>query len=320
MTGIQWTQEVWNPTTGCDKVSPGCGLPRFDGDAEGGCYAMAMARRLKRMGQAKYQNDGDPRTSGPGFGVTAHPDALEIPLRWKKARRIFVNSMSDLFHDDISAGYIARVFSVMAATPQHTYQLLTKRHGRMKSLLRSDDFFEQVRQEYLCNFGAAAIRGFAWPLANLWLGVSAEDQHWAEIRVHALLSTPAAVRWVSAEPLLGPIDFRSLRASNGAFIDALCGDVKSPSGEIYAACPGSLSWIVTGGESGPDAREMDLQWARAIIRDCRNTRTPVFMKQVGSVAAQFMGPRAGSHGGNPDVWPPDLCVRQFPGIAEGVAA
>jgi protein gp37 len=330
MTGIQWTQEVWNPTTGCDKVSPGCGLPRFDGDDTGGCYALTMAKRLKRMGQAKYQNDGDPRTSGPGFGVTEHSDALGIPLHWKKPRRIFVNSMSDLFHDDISGEFIARVFAVMAVTPQHTYQLLTKRHGRMKSLLSGgprdawlvprhpSPFVQAIHQEVRKLVPNGPL--LRWPLPNLWLGVSAEDQHWAEIRVHALLSTPAAVRWVSAEPLLGPIDFRNLRASNGALIDALCGDVKSPRGEIYAACPGSLSWIVTGGESGADAREMDLQWPRAIIRDCRNTRTPVFMKQVGSVAAASMGPRAGLHGGNPDTWPEDLCVREYPGIAQGAAA
>ena len=124
-TGISWTGETWNPTTGCDRVSSGCDH----------CYAMTMAKRLKGMGQAKYQRDGDPKTSGPGFGLTVHRDALTLPLRWRKPRKVFVNSMSDLFHADVPAEFIARVFAVMAACPQHTFQVLTKRHARMKSLL-----------------------------------------------------------------------------------------------------------------------------------------------------------------------------------------
>lgn len=115
-TSIEWTQVTWNPTTGCDRVSPGCD----------NCYALTMARRLKAMGSAKYQRDGDPRTSGPGFGVTEHPTALDAPRQWKKPRRIFVNSTSDLFHDGVTDEFIARVWAVMAATPQHTYQVLTK--------------------------------------------------------------------------------------------------------------------------------------------------------------------------------------------------
>jgi protein gp37 len=130
MTGIQWTEETWNPTTGCDKVSPGCGLPRFDGDDTGGCYAMTMAKRLKGMGQAKYQADGDPRTSGPGFGLTVHPDALDIPLRWREPRKVFVNSMSDLGHARVPAGFLAQVWVTMARTPQHSYQILSKRPRR----------------------------------------------------------------------------------------------------------------------------------------------------------------------------------------------
>jgi hypothetical protein len=121
-SSIEWTDTTWNPTTGCDRVSPGCDR----------CYALTMAKRLKAMGSAHYQRDGNPATSGPGFGVSVHPDAVNEPLRWRKPRRVFVNSMSDLFHKDIPDEYIAQVFAVMAATPQHTYQILTKRHGRMR--------------------------------------------------------------------------------------------------------------------------------------------------------------------------------------------
>ena len=192
MTGIQWTQEVWNPTTGCDRVSPGCDH----------CYAMTMAKRLKGMGQAKYQRDGDPKTSGPGFGLAVHPDALDLPLHWLKPRKVFVNSMSDLFHDSVPDEFIGSVFDVMARTPRHTYQILTKRHGRMRSLLNrwaKDDWTWRRYDGLWCG----PVKG---PLPNVWLGVSVEDQHWADIRIPVLIETPAAVRFVSAEPLLGPID------------------------------------------------------------------------------------------------------------------
>ncbi len=136
-TSIEWTKRdgtvgrTWNPTSGCDKISPGCGLPRFDGDAPGGCYALTLAKRLKGMGSAKYQNDGDPRTSGPGFGITTHPDTLGDPLKWRRPTTVFVNSMSDLFHAKVPREFVVQVFAVMAATPQHTYQVLTKRGARM---------------------------------------------------------------------------------------------------------------------------------------------------------------------------------------------
>jgi len=130
MTGIEWCDETWNCVTGCDKVSPGCDH----------CYALTMAKRLKGMGQTKYQNDGDPRTSGPGFGLTVHPDVLDLPLRWRKPRRVFVNSMSDLFHDGVPDEFIAKVFGIMALARRHTFQILTKRPGRMRSLLNSPEF------------------------------------------------------------------------------------------------------------------------------------------------------------------------------------
>lgn len=165
---IEWTQATWNPTTGCDRISPGCDH----------CYALTLAKRLKAMGQAKYQTDGDPRTSGPGFGVATHPDALAIPLRWREPRTVFVNSMSDLFHARVPGDFIRRVFDVMAQTPQHTYQVLTKRSGRLA----------QVAPE------------LPWP-ANVWIGVSVENRKELR-RLDDLRATPARVRFVSAEPLL----------------------------------------------------------------------------------------------------------------------
>lgn len=229
-TAIEWADRVWNPTSGCDRVSLGCDH----------CYAMTMAKRLKGMGQAKYQRDGDPRTSGPGFGVSIHPDALPLPLKWRKPKQIFVNSMSDLFHDQVPDEYIARVFAVMACAYRHTFQILTKRHARMRSLLSSPQFVDLFDREF-CKVPDWAPRwpdlDFArpehvWhladgPLSNVWLGVSAENQQWAKIRGDALRETPAAVRFYSFEPLLGPIDDANLDG---------------------------IHWVITGGESGPGAR------------------------------------------------------------------
>ena len=173
-SAIEWTEATWNPTTGCDRVSRGCD----------NCYALTLAKRLKAMGSAKYQTDGDPRTSGPGFGVAVHQDSLTIPLRWRQPRVVFVNSMSDLFHAKISTDFVEKVFDVMAATPQHTYQILTKRSLRLSRL---------------------ASR-LPWP-PNVWIGVSVEDESQLD-RVDHLRTVPAAVRFVSAEPLLGPLEGR----------------------------------------------------------------------------------------------------------------
>jgi protein gp37 len=170
-SGIEWTEATWNPTTGCDRISPGCD----------NCYAVTLAKRLKAMGNAKYQQDGDPRTSGPGFAVTEHPLTLDIPRAWSSPRIIFVNSMSDLFHVRVSSGYIQDVFQVMAETPRHTYQLLTKRPKR----------------------AARMADELPWP-SNVWLGVSVEsaDHLW---RLDELRKVPASTRFVSAEPLLGSL-------------------------------------------------------------------------------------------------------------------
>lgn len=226
MTDIEWTHrhgtrgEVWNPSTGCDRISPGCD----------GCYALTMARRLKGMGSAKYQTDGDPRTSGPGFGVAVHPDLLDLPYRWRKPRTVFVNSMSDLFHARVPVEFIRQVFAVMATTPQHTYQILTKRASRLASLAPS----------------------LHWP-SNVWMGVSVENA--AQLhRVDDLRTVPAAVRFISAEPLLGPLD--------GLDLDG-------------------LDWVIVGGESGPKARPMNPAWPRMLRDQCISASVPYFFKQWG---------------------------------------
>src|SRR2546426_420351 len=152
-TGISWTSATWNPTTGCDRVSEGCDH----------CYALSLAARLKAMGNRRYQVDGDPRRSGPGFGLTLHWDKLDQPVRWRSPRRIFVNSMSDLGHEGIPFAFFSRIFDTMAATPRHTYQVLSKRPAPLLS---------RVRRWY----SDQAIEN---PLPNVWLGVSVENQRWA---------------------------------------------------------------------------------------------------------------------------------------------
>lgn len=173
---IEWTEATWNPVTGCDRISAGCD----------NCYALVLARRLKAMGAEKYQNDGDPRTSGPGFAVTMHPSALDQPLQWRGPRTVFVNSMSDLFHAKVTPDFIEAVLDVMWRTPQHTYQVLTKRPRRARLL--------QDR--------------FDWP-PNMWLGVSIEDMAVAH-RVDELRRIDTTVKFLSCEPLLGDLSGLSL--------------------------------------------------------------------------------------------------------------
>lgn len=219
-SAIEWTEATWNPTTGCDRVSSGCD----------NCYALALAKRLKAMGAAKYQNDGDPRTSGPGFDVTLHPDALDVPYGWKSPRVVFVNSMSDLFHARVPLDFVRQVFQVMADTPQHTYQVLTKRARRLRQVA--------PRLE--------------WP-SNLWVGVSVETE--AELpRVDDLRQVPAAVRFLSCEPLLGPLP--------GLDLDG-------------------VDWVIAGGESGPAHRPLDESWVTGIRDTCLDAGVAFFFKQWG---------------------------------------
>lgn len=218
-SAIEWTQVTWNPTTGCDRTSPGCDH----------CYALTLAKRLKAMRQPKYQNDGDPRTSGPGFGLTIHPDVLNLPFTWRSPTTVFVNSMSDLFHDEVTLDFIKNVFEVMAATPQHTYQVLTKRSNRLT----------HIAQE------------LPWP-RNVWMGVSVENQQYA-FRARHLKQVPAAVRFLSVEPLIGPVKL----------------DLDG------------IDWVIVGGESGPGARPIDPSWVRTVRDDCKSADVAFFFKQWG---------------------------------------
>ncbi len=227
-TGIEWTEVTWNPTTGCDRISEGCD----------NCYAIAMAKRLKAMGSERYQVDGDPRTSGPGFALTIHPDALAQPFRWGGSRLVFVNSMSDLFHGKVPLAFVREVFDVIAATPQHTYQLLTKRSSRLPKLADKLD----------------------WP-DNLWLGVSVENADHL-YRVDHLREVAASVRFLSCEPLLGPLTDLNLDR---------------------------IGWVITGGESGPRARPLDPDWVREIRDNCVDSGVPFFHKQWGGRTPKEQG-------------------------------
>jgi protein gp37 len=219
-SAIEWTEATWNPTTGCDRISAGCD----------NCYALSLARRLKAMGNPKYQIDGDPRTSGPGFGIQVHPSVLGLPKTWATPRVVFVDSMSDLFHARVPTTFIAQVFEVIASTPQHTYQLLTKRPIRTARMADS----------------------LPWP-ENLWIGVSVENMRQAW-RVDQLRRVPSAVRFISAEPLLG-----SLRDINLDGID----------------------WLIAGGESGANYRPVHPAWVAELRDICHSADVAFFFKQWG---------------------------------------
>lgn len=272
---IEWTSATWNPTTGCDRISAGCD----------NCYALTMAARLKKMGSAKYQTDGDPRTSGPGFGVAVHQDALDVPLRWRLPRRVFVDSMSDLFHARVPDEFIARVFATMAATPRHTYQLLTKRPRRMRRLLNSPAFADLV-------FGFAdgwetrqrltrPTRDDPMPaLPHVWLGVSVEDQEHAEQRVPDLLGTPAAVRFLSCEPLLGPVGIGRWLTREPVYAPG----PGAGGGAASRRLPAPVNWVIAGGESGPKARPAHPDWFRWLRDECAMADVAFFFKQWGAYA------------------------------------
>jgi protein gp37 len=248
-SGIEWTDSTWSPVTGCTKVSAGCD----------NCYAESIAHRF--AGTPAFPN---------GFDVTLRPERLDQPLRWKRPRRIFVNSMSDLFHGDIPDEYIAKVFAVMALAPQHTFQILTKRHGRMRSLLNDAWWFETLLPELIHRLADGRGYEVRYPLPNVWLGVSVEDQKAADLRIPALLATPAAVRFISAEPLLGPVSLGSLEPC----------DHKRQS-HIDIGCWRALDWVIAGGESGPNARPMHPDWARRLRDECQAAGTAFLFKQWG---------------------------------------
>jgi len=221
LSRIEWTHSTWNPTTGCNKVSPGCEH----------CYAERMARRLHGMGVAKYRN---------GFEVTLHSDVLEAPLRWKKPQIIFVNSMSDLFHEQIPFEYVQQIFDVMSRARQHFFQILTKRSKKLVRLQNK----------------------LVWP-ENVWMGVTCESQPY-QFRINDLRKTDARLKFLSLEPLLGPLSNLDLSG---------------------------IDWVIVGGESGPGARPIKKEWVVEILRQCRAQAVPFFFKQWGGVNKKEAGRR-----------------------------
>lgn len=241
---IEWTDATWNPVVGCTPVSPGCL----------NCYAATMSRRLEAMGQQRYVGLTVKRDNRAVFNgkVRTVFDVIDQPLRWKRPRMIFVNSMSDLFHESVPFSFIDEVFAVMHVADWHTFQVLTKRPERAAKYLN-----ERQRP----------------PLPNVWIGTSAEDQPRLDERVPHLLECPAAVRFLSCEPLLGPLD---LSAFFGGKYVALPGD------RIEDGYNFGIQWVIVGGESGPHARPCDVAWVRSIVEQCTAAHVRVFVKQLGA--------------------------------------
>jgi protein gp37 len=273
---IEWTEATWNPVTGCSKVSQGCKH----------CYAERDWKRLSA-------NPLQPAYHGRKFtDVMCHPERLTIPILQARPRRIFVNSMSDLFHEDVPFEFIDQVFAVMACTSRHTYQVLTKRPARMLEYFESRcsgenfelfGFPDQIDSVDIwpqwtpCNGtrGGYDNCGPTWPLINVCLGVSVEDQETANERIPMLLSAPAAIRFISAEPLLGPIELCDPPNDMGEPRMRWLGDVDLPS---------KLDWVIAGGESGHEARPMHVDWVRSLRDQCRDAGAAFFFKQWGEWA------------------------------------
>ncbi len=298
MTSIEWTDQTWNPVSGCSKVSGGCK----------NCYAERLFPR--------------PYPGRKFTDVRCHPERLDKPLHWRRSRRVFVNSMSDLFHDDVPDDFIKLVFAAMARAPQHVFQVLTKRPERMRTFcrdrLRAGDCFgdtwsRRVRKEY-CGGSVLdhSVAPYSLPLPNVWLGVSVEDQATADERIPLLLDTPAALRFVSCEPLLSAVALPWL---------------------IYGLLDRNhynvIDWVIVGGESGSKSRPCDLRWVRDIVAQCNEAVVPCFVKQLGRLVCETRGEikdgnsgikvpdRHRVHlqhpkGGDITEWPADLRVREFP--------
>ncbi|MEW6381283.1 MAG: phage Gp37/Gp68 family protein [bacterium] len=216
---IEWTDITWNPVTGCTKVSPGCMH----------CYAERMAHRLQAMGQARYKN---------AFNLTLHYDLIEQPLRWFKPQMVFVNSMSDLFHEEVPFEFIQQIFNIMALCPHHIFQILTKRSERLRDISHL----------------------LTWP-ENVWMGVSIENES-TVYRIDDIIQVPSSVRFLSCEPLIGPLDNLPLQG---------------------------IQWVIVGGESGPGARLMHIEWVESILRQCKKQNVPFFFKQWGGVHKHLTG-------------------------------
>lgn len=277
-TKISWADVVWNPLAGCTPVSAGCHA----------CYAAREAIRLagnpnariaaKYEGTARMTGDGPNRRAVFTGRVNIDAAALELPLRARKPRRWFVNSMSDLFHPAVSDALIHAVFAVMASAREQTFLILTKRPERMAALLSESGFAGAVAAETGAGCDYHVVVPFIrpddladrFPLPNVWLGTSCEDQDAAEERIPHLLRTPATVRFLSCEPLLGPVDL------------GLIGTVPKTISPMYRLAGDMIDWVICGGESGPKARPCDVAWIRSLVQECQSAAVPVFVKQLGA--------------------------------------
>jgi protein gp37 len=306
-TAISWATDTWSPVLGCSPVSAGCAH----------CYAIRTTWRLahnpnpkvsgprqglvdRRMGDIWGTAAGALRWTG---GVACLPDELDTPLHWKKPRRIFVNSMSDLFHPEVPDEFIRQVLDVTASAYWHQFLILTKRPDRMRRFSAGVKHW----QKGAFNVGAPLV---GWP-ENVWLGVSIENQETADERIPILLDTPAAHRFVSAEPLLGPIRVDDMG-------DGREGTLKPLVGLHWARGKGPrLDWVIVGGESGPGARPCKIEWIHSIVEQCKTASTSCFVKQLGSYYRSTWSEGAGitaiTHSGrNPSEWPDSIRVQQFP--------
>lgn len=339
-SSIEWTDKSWNPVAGCARVSPGCE----------NCYAETMAARHVLMSAAQgrtspYLPVVDAKRRRWNRKFITLPERLADPLSWRKPARVFVNSMSDLFGAGVPFEYVAAVFGVMAATPRHTYQVLTKRPARMLEFFawaadpkHDNSWLRDSRRpnaptqihlcmEYFARQGPVSLPfqtdvSTTWPISNVWLGVSVENQAAADERIPLLLQAPAAVRFLSCEPLLGPVDLDAVQIPHereGLRFSAL----RRQHDDRFGSSDTVLDWIIVGGESGPGARPCDLAWLRSLVRQCSEVDVPVFVKQLGAWPIEPRDPRNvdmdrdrvrldSKKGGDPAEWPEDLRVRQWP--------
>jgi protein gp37 len=273
-THIEWTDATWNPITGCSVVSPGCT----------NCYAMKLAgTRLahheSRAGLTR-ETKGGPVWTGE---VRFNEQWLDQPLRWKKPRMIFVCAHGDLFAEGVPDAWIDQVFAVMALAPHHTFQVLTKRSARMRAYMDCFSGADMPMDRITAAMWTINERRTdhihgGWPLRNVWLGVSVEDQKRADERIPDLLATPAAVRWISAEPLLGPVSLDDIAIPR----PELCASVIWSALRGWGGAPSKINWVVVGGESGPGARPMHPDWVRSLRDQCAEANVPFFFKQWGN--------------------------------------
>lgn len=290
-TKIEWATDSWNPITGCTKVSSGCA----------NCYSERFAERWRGTPGHPYEQ---------GFDLRLWPDRLETPFRWMQSRRIFVCSMADLFHPDVPFEFISAVFLTCMFADRHTFIILTKRPRRAL------EYYQHLeREKPECGqAGGERTLGWRWPLPNVWLGVSVEDQKAADERIPVLLKIPAAVQFLSCEPLLGEIDLCMWldplwdvdRTTRRAIAQGLLNQDQADS-----LRKNTIDWVIVGGESGPGARLMIEEWALEIMLACDDATVPCFIKQMGSMWARIHRTKH-PKGGEPSEWPKDLRVREFP--------